>query len=177
MTRHFQQDLVEILKERASSGKLSRRQMMQGFAALMGTTAVGAGAARAQEGRLVFVNWGGDALDAMDEAFGKPFTEETGIRVLYDGSGPTEGSITAQVQGGRPSWDLVDADPFSSQSLGRQGMMEPIDYTIVDPDKQREGFGWEYSRVSDLLCMIDPVHASPKGSMHDHLERNPGRTA
>ena len=32
-------------------------------------------------------------------------------------------------------------------------------------------------RVSDLLCMTDPVHASPKGSMNDHLERNPGRTA
>ena len=32
-------------------------------------------------------------------------------------------------------------------------------------------------RVSDLLCMTDPVHASPKGSMHDHLERNPRRTA
>ena len=33
------------------------------------------------------------------------------------------------------------------------------------------------ARVSDLLCMTDPVHASPKGSMHDHLERNPRRTA
>ena len=32
-------------------------------------------------------------------------------------------------------------------------------------------------RVSDLLCMSDPVHASPKGSMNDHLERNPRRTA
>ena len=42
MTRHFQQDLVEILKERASSGKLSRRQMMQGFA-----VAVKMGATRA----------------------------------------------------------------------------------------------------------------------------------
>lgn len=31
-------------------------------------------------------------------------------------------------------------------------------------------------RVSDLLCMTDPGHASPKGSMNDHLERNPGRT-
>ena len=29
-------------------------------------------------------------------------------------------------------------------------------------------------RVSELLCMTDPVHASPKGSMNDHLERNPG---
>ncbi|MCQ0093325.1 transglycosylase domain-containing protein [Roseovarius sp. M141] len=32
-------------------------------------------------------------------------------------------------------------------------------------------------RVSGLLCMTDPVHASPKGSMNDHLERSPGRTA
>jgi chemotaxis protein MotB len=32
-------------------------------------------------------------------------------------------------------------------------------------------------RVSDLLCMTDPFHASPKGSMNDHLEGNPGRIA
>ena len=32
-------------------------------------------------------------------------------------------------------------------------------------------------RVSDLLCMTDPVHAPPKGSMNDHLKRKPGRTA
>ena len=32
-------------------------------------------------------------------------------------------------------------------------------------------------RVSDLLCMSDPVHASPKGSMNDYLERNTGRTS
>ena len=25
-------------------------------------------------------------------------------------------------------------------------------------------------RVSDLLCIIDLVHTSPKGSMNDHLE-------
>ena len=32
-------------------------------------------------------------------------------------------------------------------------------------------------RVSDLLCMTDPVHASPKGSMHDDLQGNPRRTS
>lgn len=29
-------------------------------------------------------------------------------------------------------------------------------------------------RVSELLCTADLVHASPKGSMNNHLERNPG---
>jgi len=32
-------------------------------------------------------------------------------------------------------------------------------------------------RVSDLLCMTDPVHAAQKGGMNDHLERAPRRTA
>ncbi|BAQ68318.1 integrase catalytic subunit [Rhodovulum sulfidophilum] len=32
-------------------------------------------------------------------------------------------------------------------------------------------------RVSDLLCMIDPVHASTKGSMHDDLQGTSGRTS
>lgn len=33
------------------------------------------------------------------------------------------------------------------------------------------------ARVSDLLCMNDPVHASSKGSMHDNLQGTAGRTA
>ncbi|NIY95532.1 ABC transporter substrate-binding protein [Salipiger sp. HF18] len=181
MNTHFQNDLAEILKERAAKGQISRRQMLQGFAALMGTTALGAGAAKAQEGRLVFVNWGGDALDAMDEAFGTPFTEETGIEVLYDGSGPTEGAITAQVQGGNPTWDLVDADPFSSQALGRKGLMEPIDYDIVDEAKQREGFGWEYSSSCYFYSYVIAYDATrfdePPTSIADFFdtEKFPGK--
>ncbi|QBL93111.1 hypothetical protein KSAC_08700 [Komagataeibacter saccharivorans] len=38
-------------------------------------------------------------------------------------------------------------------------------------------YAFDAVRVSDLLCMTDLVHAVPKGSMNDHLERNPGRTA
>lgn len=38
-------------------------------------------------------------------------------------------------------------------------------------------FTASHQRVSDLLCMTVPVHGSPKGSMNEHFERNPGRTA
>ncbi|MFE3838799.1 NADPH-dependent F420 reductase [Pseudogemmobacter sonorensis] len=34
------------------------------------------------------------------------------------------------------------------------------------------GFEAVPARVSDLLCMNDPVHASSKGSMHDDFQRN-----
>ncbi|WP_349295556.1 ABC transporter substrate-binding protein (plasmid) [Thioclava sp. 'Guangxiensis'] len=185
MNSHFQNDCVEILKERAAKGQISRRQMLQGMAALLGTSALGLGAtqARAADGKLVFVNWGGDALDAMQEAFGQPFTAESGIQVLYDGSGPTEGAITAQVTGGNPTWDLVDADPFTSQALGRKGMMEKIDYTIVDPTKQREGFQWDYSSSCYFYSYVIAYDATqfdtPPTSLKDFFDTDkfPGKRA
>ena len=67
--------------------------------------------------------------------------------------------------------DLIDdlADDASSACY------EAILKANLDAARVSEKTG--VARVSDLLCMTDPVHASPKGSMHDHLERNPRRTA
>ncbi|MDO6585223.1 ABC transporter substrate-binding protein [Salipiger sp. 1_MG-2023] len=185
MNQHFQKDCAEILTERHAKGQISRRQMMAGLGALLGTTTLGLGArgAQAAEGQLVFVNWGGDALDAMDAAFGQPFTAESGIKVLYDGSGPTEGAIIAQSKSGSPTWDLVDAEPFSAQALGRQGMMTPIDYDIVDPAKQREGFGWEYASSCYFYSYVIAYDATqfdtPPTSLADFFdaENFPGKRA
>ncbi len=70
MHEHFLKDQFDILKLRAARGEISRRTFGQMAAALLGTTALGLGAtaARAQSGELVFVNWGGDAGTAYDEA-------------------------------------------------------------------------------------------------------------
>ena len=108
----------------------------------------------AQAKELVLVNWGGDAITAYDKAYGQPFTKETGITVKMDGSGPTEGAIAAQFKSGKPTWDLVDVDPFSAISLGKQGMLEPIDYTIVDKNKMRPGFGWEHAASTYFFSYI-----------------------
>lgn len=184
MHEHFLKDQVEILKLRAARGEISRRGFTQLAAALLGTTALGlrGTAAFAESGELVFVNWGGDAGTAYDEAYGKPFKAETGITVKQDGSGPTEGAIAAQVESGKPSWDLVDVDPFSAQSLGKKGMMEAIDYTIVDKAKTREGFGWEYAASSYFFSYILAYDATkfkdnPPKSMADFfdVEKFPGK--
>jgi putative spermidine/putrescine transport system substrate-binding protein len=151
MTNHsdraFQKDCLEILATKVARGEISRRRFTQIAAMLV------AGAPLALKGRsadaaaneLVLVNWGGDAIKAYDEAYGKPFLAEAGITVKEDGTGPTEGAIAAQVKSGKPTWDLVDADPFSAMTLGKQDMMEKIDYNVVDKNKMRPGFGWEYA--------------------------------
>ena len=165
MNEHFQTDCLDRLAERARAGEISRRRFTQLAVALLGTTALATRGTPvlAQSGELVFVCWGGDAITAYEKAYGQPFKAETGTEVLVDGSGPTEGAIQAQYESGKPAWDLVDADPFSAETLGKKGMMEPIDYTIVDKSKTREGFGWEYAASSYFFSYILAYDATKFG--------------
>ncbi|MDR0809560.1 MAG: ABC transporter substrate-binding protein [Gemmobacter sp.] len=184
MNGPFQRDQVEILTERMKRGEISRRDFTTGLALLMGTAAFGLRAtpAAAQGTELVFVNWGGDASLAYDKAYGQPFLAETGITVKQDGSGPSEGAISAQVESGKPAWDIVDADPFSAEALGKKGQIEPIDYTIVDKSKFRPGFGWEYASSTYFFSYIIAYDATkfkdnPPSSMADFfdVEKYPGK--
>jgi putative spermidine/putrescine transport system substrate-binding protein len=149
----------------ARSGAISRRQFSKYATLLIGAApfALRAPGAFAQSGELVFVNWGGDASTAYDAAYGKPFQEETGTVVKQDGSGPTEGAVLAQAQSGNPTWDIVDIDPFSAITLGKQGMLEPIDYAVVDKSKMREGFGWEHAASTYFFSYIIAYDAEKFG--------------
>lgn len=184
MNGPFQRDQIEILAERMKRGQISRRDFTTGLAMLLGTSALGLRAtpAAAQTKELVFVNWGGDAGAAYDAAYGKAFLESAGITVKQDGSGPTEGAIAAQIESGKPSWDIVDADPFSAEALGKKGMIEPIDYAVVDKSKFRPGFGWEYSSSTYFYSYIIAYDATkfkdnPPKSMADFfdVEKFPGK--
>ncbi len=185
MNEHFQKDGLEILAGRARRGEISRRQFTQFAVTLLGTAFVGLRGTPvlAASGELIFVNWGGDAMTAYDEAYGKPFTAATGIVVKQDGSGPTEGAIQAQFESGKPSWDIVDADPFSAETLGKKGMMEAIDYAVVDKTKFRAGFGWEYAAssyfYSTVLAYDSTKFATAPTGMADFFDvaKFPGKRA
>lgn len=166
MSQAFQKDCLEILADKVRKGEISRRRFTQ-FAGLLLAGApfgLASGTARADDKQLVFVNWGGDAIKAYDAAYGQDFLKQTGITVKQDGSGPTEGGITAQFKSGKPTWDIVDADPFSAISLGRQGMIEPIDYAVVQKSKMRPGFGWDYAASTYFFSYVIAYDASKFGS-------------
>jgi putative spermidine/putrescine transport system substrate-binding protein len=165
MNEAFQKDCLEILASKVERGEISRRRFTQ-FAAMIlagAPFALRAGPASADSGQLVFVNWGGDAMKAYDQAYGVPFQKDTGITVKQDGTGPTEGGITAQFKSGKPTWDIVDADPFSAISLGKQGMIEPIDYKVVDKAKFRPGFGWDYAASTYFFSYVIAYDSSKFG--------------
>jgi putative spermidine/putrescine transport system substrate-binding protein len=117
-------------------------------------------AGRASAGiELVMANWGGDAIPNFKAAFADPFEKETGIKVTIDGSGPTDGKIKAMVDSGNVTWNLCDADSFTSQDLGSKGLLEEIDYSIVDAKKVRPGQALKYGCASYIYTYVIAYNA------------------
>lgn len=167
----------------AERGRISRRGFVQAVgAALAVPVALRATLSFAQARQLVLVNWGGDAMTAYAEAYGTPFEAATGVPVRMDGTGPTEGAMTAQATSGNVTWDLVDADPFSALSLGEKGYIQPVDYSVVDPTKLRgEQFRYQYALssyfFSYVLCYDSALYPEAPTGMADlfDVDRFPGQ--
>jgi putative spermidine/putrescine transport system substrate-binding protein len=136
----FNRDLRLMLHERHARGQIDRREFLKGLAMLSGVAAFGAASARAQAKEVVLVNWGGDAVKFMAEAFGAPFEKDTGIKVAVDSSGPSLAKIKAMVESGRVTWDVCDSGAGTSFELGKAGLLERIDYSIVDKSQIPEAF-------------------------------------
>ncbi len=81
---------------------------------------------------------------------------------------------------GRAPGDLFGKDGILSEltkALAERALSTEMDVHLDEECAEEAPEGRNQPRVSDLLCMTDPVHASPKGSMNDHLERTPRRIA
>lgn len=89
-------------------------------------------AAHAQD--MVFTSWGGTTQDAQAAHWAAPFTEKGGPAVVQDG--PTDyGKIKAMVEAGAVTWDVVDVEYDWALQAGKAGLLEPIDFTVIDKAK------------------------------------------
>ena len=142
----FNQDFLEIARTDFAAGRLSRRDFLTlsltvGVApSIAGLSSFLSSDARADVKELVIANWGGDAVRFMGAALGEPYTSDTGTKVIFDGASPFPGKIKAMVESGKVTWDACDTDLFVGAQLGSQGILEPIDYSIVDKSVLRPGF-------------------------------------
>ncbi|MDY6947953.1 MAG: ABC transporter substrate-binding protein [Pseudomonadota bacterium] len=96
-----------------------------GFAAAVPSVVLGANQ------RIVFANYGGSWEQAMRRAWIEPFTKKTGIRVI-SASGNTLGRLQAMVEARNVEWDLVEGTPELAGIGARKGLLEPLDFKIID---------------------------------------------
>ena len=132
--------------------------------ALLSTTLLFAGHAAAED--MVFTSWGGTTQDAQKTYWADPFTAEKNVTVTQDG--PTDyGKIKAMVEAGNVTWDVVDVEGDYAVQAGNAGLLEKLDFSVIDKSKLDPRFVTDYSVGSFYYsfvigCNKDAVEACPK---------------
>jgi putative spermidine/putrescine transport system substrate-binding protein len=115
---------------------------------------------------LVFSSWGGTTQDAQKAAWADKFTAKAGVNVVQDG--PTDyGKIKAMVEAGSVTWDVVDVEGDYAAQAGPKGLLEKLDFGVIDKSKLDPRFVTDYSVGSFYYsfvigCNADAVAACPK---------------
>ena len=162
----FQENLVEFAKEKLARGEVTRRQ----FNAALGLLGLGVAAgmpkdASAQAKEIVFANWGGIASTAYGNYFGKPFEAlNPGVKVVMESGAPTIGKIRAMVESKKVTWDVIDGSAFFAMTLGAAGMLEKIDYSVVNKDLLLPGMAFEHGVAPYTYSNVMVYDASKFGA-------------
>ncbi len=119
--------------------------------------------APAYAAEMVFTSWGGTTQDAQKAAWAEKFTAETKTNVLQDG--PTDyGKIKAMVESGNVSWDVVDVEGDYAVQAGNKGMLEKLDFAVIDKSKLDPRFVTDYSVGSFYYSFIIGFNADAVGA-------------
>ncbi|MBL8707064.1 MAG: ABC transporter substrate-binding protein [Rhodospirillales bacterium] len=154
--QHFAEDCAALLRERTEGKTVDRRRFLQALAVL-GVSPVLARLtpAHAQAKEVFIVNWGGDAVAAMTKAWAEPYMKTAGAaKAIVDGGGPSSAKIKAMVESGKVTWDVVDRNLIAALELGRQNLLEKIDYAIVDKGKIRPEHAGEWGVGSYIYANV-----------------------
>lgn len=91
-----------------------------------------------------FVSWGGTTQHAQNVAWAQSFTKKTGIKVVN--AGPTNyGKLKAMVKSGNVSWDVVDVEGTFAYKAAKAGLLEPLNYKIIDRNDVQDRFRTPYA--------------------------------
>ena len=86
---------------------------------------------RAKPERMTIPNPGGALEEALKAAYFKSFTEKTGIEISGAPYADTA-KIKAMVENNAVDTDVIFTDAADAAILAKQGLLEPIDFSIVD---------------------------------------------
>lgn len=119
------------------------------FAGLLSVTGQAAMAAES----VNFVSWGGSTQDAQKQAWADPFSKASGITVVQDG--PTDyGKLKAMVESGNVQWDVVDVEADFALRAAAEGLLEPLDFKVIQRDKIDPRFVSDYGVGSFFFSFV-----------------------
>ncbi|KPL53508.1 spermidine/putrescine ABC transporter substrate-binding protein [Prosthecomicrobium hirschii] len=127
---------------------------------------LGAGSALAQD--LTITSWGGAYQKSQDEAYFKPYTAKTKIKITQEEYNGEISKIRAMVESGKTTWDAIDVDAATAQQGCDEGILLPIDYSkFGGKDKFVKGSTFECAVPTIIYSTIyaydaDKIKDGPK---------------
>lgn len=98
---------------------------------------------------LVVVSWGGALQDAQRKSIFKPFEEKYGVKIVE--VSPTDyGKLKAMIRNNKVEWDVVDADSDFAVRGGKQGLLEPLDFSVIDKTNLTPSLNTKYSVGAEI---------------------------
>lgn len=127
-----------MIRSRNTAGNKTRRAVNHVIAArrpglgiLLAAAVVLPGAGKAE--KLVFASVGGSYHAAMRQAWLDPAAVALGgVEVQEDSYSEAIFSLRAQVSTRQVTWDLVDLGGFDCVRAAESGLLEPLDYDVID---------------------------------------------
>lgn len=102
---------------------------------------------------ISFVSWGGSTQDAQKQAWADPFSKASGIKVVQDG--PTDyGKLKAMVESGNVQWDVVDVEADFALRAAAEGLLEPLDFKVIQREKIDPRFVSDYGVGSFFFSFV-----------------------
>ena len=107
----------------------------------------------AQADEITVVSFGGSYQDAQSKALFQPAGEALGIAVLEETySGIAD--LRLQVNSGAVTWDVVASGSGSAARAGAEGILEPLDYTLIDVSNFGDGLYQEFCMGGDVFSTV-----------------------
>lgn len=135
----------------ATKGIVDRRTLLRSGAAAALLGVVGApGIARAKPSQMIISTGGGALEEAYKAAYFEPWTAKTGIAIT---TGPNTGAkLKAMVEQKAVEWDASQQPAELAATMAKQGLLEPLDYSIIDKSKLIKGVAFDHFVMCDIAA-------------------------
>jgi putative spermidine/putrescine transport system substrate-binding protein len=115
--------------------------------------ALAAGVAAAQEKSLTLASWGGSYQDAQSKALFQPAAQAMGIEVKEETYGGMA-DVRLQVQTGAVTYDLVVSGTGSAARAAEEGLLEKLDYNVIDVSNFAPTAYTDYCLGGDVFSVV-----------------------
>lgn len=116
-------------------------------AGLMATTAI------AQDKSVTIASWGGSYQEAQSKALFQPAEKNTGIAVKEETYGGMS-DVRLQVTSGQVTYDIVVSGSGSAARAANEGLLEPLDYDVIDVSTFYDGLYSDYCIGGDVFSVV-----------------------